>query len=158
MGCSMVHFGNDESFRLPILSNAGFSVLVCGTSVTALHDAVFGMDIDADLFSEGGAPFDAYVPSLARKLNPAPLIVFQGAHERCNPSEFDLVIPSFSHSRDWLASISDLLKHSSSIQEHSKALRIQSSLLREDSARVRAKSRQERERLRQLKLPDHREE
>ncbi|HEU5403039.1 MAG TPA: hypothetical protein VFU86_16905 [Terriglobales bacterium] len=141
----VIHFGVDSSYRLPLLQNAGFEVVDCGTSVPRFHRAVRNHEVFAVAVSHNASRELPIVEEL-RALKPVPLILFAGVDVSHGYPDFDLVIPSLTPPPNWLTQLSELLKKSKRVAEESAAIRAQSVTLRQQSAALRAKSASTRKR------------
>ena len=110
MAASVVHFGDDVCFRLPVLRSAGYTVAECDS--LEMLTAALARNPDAVLLeAEPLAPMrDAAV--LVRSSSRAALILFCNETGRPVPDEFDLVIPSLTAPEQWLDKIAALLQQS----------------------------------------------
>ena len=74
----------------------------CGTSIPKLSATLQLLQSDAVVVEEDGAALGNEVLAAARSLSSAPFILFQGDGQMYDASQFDLVIPPRSPSKDWL--------------------------------------------------------
>lgn len=141
----VIHFGVDSSYRLPLLQNAGFEVVNCGTSLPDFTRAIDSHEVCAVAVSQDSSN-ELQVIKEVRSIKPVPVIVFArvGAPERF--PDVDLVIPALTPPPNWLKQIAVLLQKSREIAEQAASIRSQPAALRQESAALRAKSASERER------------
>lgn len=149
MPARVIHFGVDKCHRLTVLRRAGYSVDACN-SLGQLRLALLS-EIDPDVVmmsdDDGSVPADAI--SLTRSESLAPVIFFPSSDRGAELAQFDLVVPTFTPSDDWLLDLAILIVRSRRIRARSQILVEQSRLLRKESEEVRARSHQEQERARQ---------
>lgn len=104
---SLVHFGVDTCFRLPVLRSAGFCIVECEsidellTALTAHPDAV--------LLEEEQDRLTGQAIAVARSQSDAPVVLF--AAEPClQTCRVDLLIPAFTTPERWLEQIRVLVE------------------------------------------------
>jgi hypothetical protein len=144
LAATIVHFGEDPCFRVPVLRSAGYTVAAC-ESLDQLAILLSG-DAEAIAFEDEPDFPTREAVALARARSSAPVVLFRNVPELLVPDEFDLVIPSLTAPEDWLKKIANLLEHSRAIRAASQTLHQTSASLREDSAAIRAQTRRIRER------------
>jgi hypothetical protein len=145
---SLIHFGLDVCFRIPVLEDAGYSVIEC-LGINDLHAHLTGFQqFDAVAMGSTQDVRLGSVISLVRATSTAPLILFKSFDEEHPDDEFDLVIPVCVLPNRWLKDIDSLIRESRGLRAHSRALRASSASLREDSTALAGKSRVECERSR----------
>jgi hypothetical protein len=148
---SLIHFGPDNCFRIPVLEDAGFSVVEC-LGINDLHAHLTGFQpLDAVAMGNTQDVRLGSVISLVRATSTAPLILFESFDEERpadEDDEFDLVIPVCAMPYQWLKDIDNLIHLSRKIRERSQALRATSEALRGDSSALVEKVRIELERSR----------
>lgn len=143
MAARIVHFGVDESFRLAILSRAGFKVEDCDSSLSRLATTLRKhRRVNAVVLSEcdgqEGSAIEAL--TLARSECKAPVILFRSASPRSNHTDVDLVIPNLTEPGVWLQAIYAVIARSQRLTEESHAIRHTSRKLVQESADARLKS------------------
>ncbi len=153
MAAHLVHIGEDDCHRLPVLQRAGYSVSQCA-SVLQFRAAVnaspeVGAILVSDTVLDGGTE----VLAMARALTPAPLILFQNPTRTWVPRTFDLVIDTLMPPGEWLRELDSVIDRSREMQEETARLIVESVQLRQESADVRESSRQERARARRGREP-----
>lgn len=143
MAATIVHFGEDTCFRLPVLRSAGYSVEACG-SLDVLSSL---LDLETEAVTlEAPAALVRQAATLTRRRCGASLVLFRNESGLIEADGFDLVIPALTAPEDWLREIAALLERSRAIRADSQALAQLSASLRDDSAAVREQTRMLRER------------
>jgi hypothetical protein len=146
MSASLIHFGVDDCYRVPVLKEAGFFVEEC-RSVRRLHSALLGSpEPDAVAIAESDEIEVTEAVFLVRSNCAAPLILFQGRNRCFETSGFNLVIPPLTEPHAWLNDLVSLIEHSQMIRSRSQSIHAQSTLLRRQVAEAVAKSQRERRR------------
>jgi hypothetical protein len=144
MAVTVVHFGEDICYRLPVLRSAGYAVEQCDSLE---HFSMFlAWDPDVVVLEE-----EPLVPlrkaiSFTRARSNASLVLFRHDLGTTLVEECDLVIPTLTAPEEWLVEIATLLERSRIIRADSQTLVQKSALLREDSAAVRELTREIRAR------------
>lgn len=131
MAATLVHIGTDQCARLLVLQHAGYAVESCGTSLAKLARQLRREDVVAVAVTEDGPLICDDVIAIARKATPAPLILFAGVDNRCDPSGFDLVIQPGTTVERWLERVRESIEKSRAIREQSLTLRARALELRE---------------------------
>jgi hypothetical protein len=144
MATSVIHFGEDICFRLPVLESAGYSVAECHS--IELLSAALRHNPEAVLLEEEPQSLIEAAAFLTRSRSAASLILFHSEVDSFTAGDFDLVIPSLTPPEEWLSEIADLLQQSRTIRAESQTLLKASSSLRQDSAAVRKAVSEERAR------------
>jgi hypothetical protein len=144
MSVSVVHFGEDMWYRLPVLRSAGYNVEQCDSLENFSTFLAWGPEM-VILEEEPQVPLRKAI-SFARARSNASLVLFR--HELATPlvEECDLVIPSLTAPEEWLVEIATLLEQSRIIRADSQALAQKSASLRKDAAAVREMTREIRAR------------
>lgn len=143
MAATIVHFGEDTCFRLPVLRSAGYRVEACGSL-----DILSGLlDLETEAVTLEDAPSELVrkAVTLTRTRTRASLVLFRNETHPIEADGFDLVIPALTAPEDWLKEIAELLGRSRAVRADSQALAHASASLREDSAAVREQTRMLRE-------------
>lgn len=136
---TLVHFGLDQCFRIPVLEKAGFRIADCD-SLDALSLQLMQQPKALLLEDEPLAEIDCAI-SLSRSYADVPVVYF-----RCSPDipairSKDLVIPSFTAPDDWLREIRELVARSQAVMAESQRLRAESAALARKCAAVHEDSR-----------------
>jgi CheY-like chemotaxis protein len=137
---TVVHFGIEQSPKVIVLTLCGHGIRDCGASVPELNDALLQNDLDAIVVSESAESGSADVIKLSRSLTTAPLILFQGANQKYEPQDFDLIIPYETHSATWLDSVERLIEESRRVRAHADVVEGTAARLRQDSALLQEES------------------
>ena len=104
---SLVHFGVDTCFRLPVLRSAGFRIAEC-ESMEELSQALRSHP-DAVVLEEDPDKGALQVIALAWSQSDAPVVLF--ASEPCLETyRVDLIIPAFTTPERWLEEIKALVE------------------------------------------------
>lgn len=143
MAATIVHFGQDTCFRLPVLRSAGYAVEEC-ESLDRLSGLLAG-NADAVMLEEEWQLYTPEAVALTRAYSSAPVVLFRNEPNPVVFDGFDLVIPPLTAPEDWLRQIADLLEHSHAVQTAASELARSSATLRQESASVRDESRRLRE-------------
>jgi hypothetical protein len=144
MATSVIHFGEDICFRLPVLESAGYEVADCH-SVEMLSAALSKFP-EAVLLEEEPKLLVEAAAFLTRSRSAASLILFRSEVDSFKAGDFDLIIPSLTPPDEWLTEIATLLERSRTIRMNSQTLHKASSSLRQDSAALRKVVSEERAR------------
>ena len=117
---SIIYFGSDRCHRLPVLKQAGFSVVECD-SLWLLNSILIQFpDPDAIAIEENDEIDVDLVLSLVRSYCTAPIVLFENAKAFPGPSEFALVVPLLTDPHQWvrdLASLSSSAAHRTTRQQ-----------------------------------------
>jgi hypothetical protein len=133
---SIVHYGVDQSCRVPLLQHTGFEVADC-ESLPLLRQLLRSTVFDGILIA---VPPTTELIRTSRRLSGAPLIYFASDSTAICDPRFDLVIEPFTRPDEWIASVHKLLEESLRIRAESDLLRTQSGCIREESLRLRTES------------------
>jgi hypothetical protein len=106
---SVVHYGVDKCFRIPVLRTFGFGVSEC-SSFPHFKLLLRSASVDAVLFPQ--LPTDDLVGAV-HNISPAPLVYFSDDLPIDGDHRVDLAIPPLTKPLDWLLSIERLLKRTS---------------------------------------------
>lgn len=144
MAATVVHFGVDICYRLPVLRSVGYAVEQCDSIE---HFSTF-LAWDPDMVVLEDEPL---VPlrkaiSFARARSSASLVLFRNDTATMLVEECDLIIPSLTAPEEWLGEMATLLEQSRTIRADSQALLRKSASLRQDVAAVREMTREIRAR------------
>lgn len=134
---SVVYYGIDDVFCIPVLQYAGCDVADCNT-LPDLTRLLASLEADAVVFAQ--EPDDSLL-NAARSLSDAPLVCFASDLAAEKDRQFDLVIEPCTSPKEWVASVQQLLQQSRAVRAKSALLRASSASLREESAVVRAETR-----------------
>jgi hypothetical protein len=141
---TVIHFGEDICFRLPVLKYAGYAVEECDSMER--FSSLLRWNPDAVLLEEEPLVPVFEASSLARTQSSASLVLFRHAILGGVPHhDFDLIIPPLTTPEEWLTDIAALLERSRVIRTQSEALHRQSAALRQNSAAVRELTREIRD-------------
>lgn len=146
---SVVHYGIDQSCRIPLLRYTGFEVAEC-ESLLRLRQLLRAGDFDGILVAE--SPSTALIRT-SRQLSAAPLIYFASDATAIHDRDFDLIIEPFTPPDEWIRSVQNLLERSGRIRSQSGRLREASVQLRAESAAIRAATRASLQRSRDRRNP-----
>ncbi|HEY3990795.1 MAG TPA: hypothetical protein VGM02_15940 [Acidobacteriaceae bacterium] len=135
MAASVVHFGDDVCFRLPVLRSAGYSVATCDS--LELLSMTLTWDFDAVIVEEKPRALTRDAVSLIRSRSRASVILFRTEIDNVIPGELDLVIPTLTAPEAWLSEIAALIQWSQQLRAESQALSRQAVALRENSVAIR---------------------
>lgn len=107
VAATIVHFGQDTCFRLPVLRSGGYTVETCA-SLEQLAILASKAEV-VTLEEEPGGPIRE-VLALTRARSQASVVLFRNDSEAAIPKDIDLVIPAFTAPEDWLKQIAGLLQ------------------------------------------------
>jgi hypothetical protein len=111
MAARIIYFGPDTCHRLPILSNAGYTIENC-TSIEQLRAALKAIDqADAVLLTDSGNGVPEAIDFLGSH-SAVPLILFCDSQSNSPGSGVDLIVPILTPPSLWLAEIETLLDQS----------------------------------------------
>lgn len=144
MATTIIHFGEDTCFRLPVLRSAGYTVEEC-ESLDVFAGLLNG-NTDAVMLEEEPEISAPRVVTLIRARSSAPIILFRNGGIQSASDGFDLIIPALTAPEDWLRQIADLLEQSRAVRAESMALTQTAAALRQESAAVREAAGRIRER------------
>jgi hypothetical protein len=117
---SLVHFGVDTCFRLPVLRSAGFRIVECESInefSLALTSHPHAVVLEEEPDSAAGQAI-----AVARSQSDAPVILF--AAEPCLHSyRVDLIIPAFTTPERWLEQIWALVERTHPAQQELPLMR-----------------------------------
>lgn len=116
---TIVYFGRDNCFRLPILRSAGYTVETCDSL-----DQLAILASKAEVVTLGEKPEVPIreVLALTRARSRAPVILFRNDSEAAIPKGIDLLIPALTAPEDWLKQIAGLLQQSRTRRAESPVL------------------------------------
>ena len=140
MAATVVHFGEDICYRLPVLRSAGYAVEQCdsleqfSTFLSSAPDVVV-------LEEDPQVPLLKAI-SFTRARSSASLVLFRHDIAMTLAEGCDLVIPTLTAPEEWLSKIAMLLERSCSAGEDSQALVRKSASLRQDAAAVKEMNRE----------------
>jgi hypothetical protein len=144
MAATVVHFGEDICYRLPVLRSAGYTVEQCDSLEHFSTFLAWGPDMVV-LEEEPLVPLRKAI-SFTRARSKASVVLFRHDTGTMLLEECDLVIPTLTAPEEWLVEIATLLEQSRTIRADSQALAQKSASLREGSAAVREMTREIRAR------------
>ncbi len=146
MADRIVHFGTDDCHRALVLTNTGYEVADCGTSLKALESALQENEFCAIAISEDHTRLAEQAAITARSLTAVPIILFEGAARRYDSSNFDHIIERGTPPPDWLRQFAAVVDRSRATREQSRNISRESAFLQQQSAGTRAIARSGRER------------
>lgn len=144
MAATVVHFGEDICYRVPVLRSAGYAVEQCDSLEHFSTFLAWNPDVVA-LEEEPLIPLRKAI-SFARARSSASLVLFQHDISATPLEECDLIVPALTAPEEWLDEIATLLERSRTIRADSQALVRKSASLRQDAAAVREMTREIRAR------------
>jgi hypothetical protein len=139
---SLVHFGVDSCFRLPVLRSAGFRISEC--DVLDELPIALASDPDAIVLEEEPQFLMEQAIALTRLQSTAPLIVFASETLRQAPP-VDLVIRPLTTPEMWLWEIESLIARCQQLRAEAREIRQASAALFRSVAATRQASRETRE-------------
>ena len=137
---TIVHFGIDEQAALPVLTQAGYKILTCGTSIALLSHALDQNDPDAVAISEATHSPNESLWNCIRSRTKAPVVIFAGVTSHCNLPEVDLVIAPLTPTREWLTAIAALVEDCRARRKEVQQTRESASHLRREAEGLREKA------------------
>jgi hypothetical protein len=144
MSVSVVHFGEDMWYRLPVLRSVGYNVEQCDSLE---HLSTFlAWSPDMVVLEEEPLVALRKAISFTRARSNASVVLFRHEVSTTLVEECDLIIPSLTAPEDWLLELAILLERSRTIRADSQALAQKSASLRKDAAAVREMTREIRAR------------
>ena len=152
MAARIVHFGVDDSFRLAILSSAGFEVEDCDSSLLQFADALRKSPDAVVLSEDEGLDCTAQkAATLARSECKAPVVLFRNAGTVHEYPELDLIIPTLTEPSIWLQAIHAVILRARKVQIESKLMQQKSASLTQQSTNARKRFQATRQRRAQLR-------
>lgn len=153
MAAAILHFGDDRCPALPVLRSAGYRVEVSDSIGHLRTRLQTGVEPDAASMTDESGPERQEAVSLLRTTTAVSLILFRSPDGDALPdfdrdpfeAEFDLIVPCWVSSSEWLSEVSDVVEQSRLIQVLSGRMREQSAELRKQSSDLRSNSRRLRE-------------
>lgn len=143
---TIIHFGEDQFLRLPVLRKAGYLVQKC-LSIPEFKEYLSSNRTPcAIVMAEANASSMERAISLARSRTSAPVILFPGTRRTNLEARFDLIIPALTPPREWLLDLNNLIAWSGALRSEATITQEQAARLREECEKLRAHSRMERER------------
>lgn len=146
MTATIVHFGEDQFVRLPVLRKAGYLVHKCLSVPEFTEYLGINPKPSAIVMAEANASSIERAISLARSRTSAPLVLFPGTRRTNLESRFDLIIPALTPPQEWLADLNNLVAWSGALRSEATITQEHAVRLREECQKLRANSRMERER------------
>lgn len=146
MTATIVHFGEDQFVRLPVLRKAGYLVHKCLSVPELAEFLTINPNPAAIVVAEANASSIEKAISLARSRTSAPLILFPGTRRTYVESRFDLIIPALTPPGEWLVDLNNLVAWTVALRSEPTITDEQAARVREYCQKLRAKSRLERER------------
>lgn len=131
---SLIHYGIDQNFRIPLLTRSGFDVTE-GDSLPSFTQLLKLSAFDAILLAKAPTPT---LIRTSRRLSCAPLIYFAADQSHPDDARFDLVIEPLTPPDEWIESVRGLLYESRRIVAKSAQLREETLRLRAESTAARA--------------------
>jgi len=117
MGTRVIEFGAVPSGILALLTGNGYEVDACGTSISKLKQVLKQPDdLGAIVLGESGTSEALGILTSVRSLGNVPLILFQDETKTCDPSQFDLVIPTDPPLPNLLREVAELVERSRAIR------------------------------------------
>jgi CxxC-x17-CxxC domain-containing protein len=158
MAAALLHFGDDLCPALPLLRSQGYRVELSGSILDLRIRLNAGDEPNAVSMTDEMGLDRRQAIHLVRSSTRASLILFRTTDDDWFPdidldpseAEFDLIVPRWPFSSEWLREISDVVEQSRYIQALSRQLCEQAAELRRESSQARMKFRQLR--LRSLQL------
>jgi hypothetical protein len=144
MVATVVHFGEDVCYRLPVLRSAGYAVEQCdsleqfSTFLSSAPDVVV-------LEEEPQVPLLKAI-SFTRARSSASLVLFRHDSATTLAEECDLIIPALTAPEEWLSEIATLLQRSCAAREDSRALVRKPATPHQDATAVKEMTREVRAR------------
>lgn len=136
---SILHVGDDLTFRIPVMERAGFSVCRTGCSVENLQKGVSSApDPSALVFHADVEPIPSPVLNFANTLC-SPLIFFDSAIVVQDHESFDLVIPVLTPPWAWLECLNAAIEYSKTIQNRSRQLLKEAAVTRSECQKLRSR-------------------
>lgn len=126
MGARILHFGLDESNRVPVLRSAGYVVEAC-PSLPNLDSALHhDGEPAAVVMSDSHASESHAVLNMVHSSSFAPVILFERTTYCPDERDFDLVIPNLTPVKEWLAKIAATIERPRAFHPSEREIRQQS--------------------------------
>ena len=148
MAARVIHFGNDDCYRLSVLRRAGYEIADCSDVIQFRAALESETEADAIMLNDSEGMVTEHVISLASEC-PAPTILFSNTARSYQTEEVELVVPALTPPHEWLLDLANLIIRTRTLRACSRLLQEQSQQLRREAAGVCEKSRRERARSRQ---------
>jgi hypothetical protein len=124
---SILHVGDDLSYRIPVMETAGLTVVRSECAVPAVeHRLAQPAAFSAITFHCDAVPPDSMVVSATRGLSAAPLVLFQNPLIEGDAACFDLVIEAHTPPSTWVRSLKVAIENAHSLRRIAQALRLES--------------------------------
>jgi len=142
MAARVIHFGWDNSFRVPVLRAAGFRVQETRSLDELSVDLQDDEDLGAVVISE-----DLEIPSenaaeVVRQCTLAPVILFRRTRQDIDGTRFDKVFDSSVAPWDWLGETAALIARCRALREYSDQLWAETAQVWEEFQRQQERARQ----------------
>lgn len=116
----VIHFGDDECYRTPIMRAAGYEVELC-TCIPELQAALkSGEAADLICISESYNQPREDALAISRAMSGAPVVLFRSTMHRYISDRFDLEIDTLATPEVWLVHIGKLILKSQAMQGRSR--------------------------------------
>lgn len=137
----LIHFGEDECYRTPIMRGAGYNVEQC-ESIPDLQQALKSPETtDLICISESYHRPREDALAISRALSKAPVVLFRSTMHRYIADRFDLEIDTLAEPEVWLLQLDGLIEESRKNGDPSRQTTTASQKLREESAAARKQPR-----------------
>jgi hypothetical protein len=140
---SVVHFGNRDLYRVPVLRNAGYEVRESDSLDRFRIELERDLNIDAVIMSEVKPRHAEQAAVLARERCTSPLILFRHPDVTVDESKFDRVFSWFYPESFWLFETAMLVQWSMELRQSSERLRMESRAAWAETRRQRVRARLE---------------
>jgi len=117
MAARVIHFGWDDSFRVPVLRAAGFEVWESRSLDELSLDLQRDDDVGAVVISEDLEVSSENAAEVIRRSTLAPVILFRRTRQEIDRSRFDQIFDSSILPWVWLGEMAALIARSRALRE-----------------------------------------
>jgi hypothetical protein len=143
---TVIHFGSDDCFRVPLLRGAGYEVHEPSSLENLKIHLLRKGEVDAVILSGVEPAFAEKAASLVRQRSAAPLILFRHPDVAVEESRFDRVFSWSMPEAQWLFETAVLVMQARVLRAQSEALRAEAEAVRIESRRQQARAESEKRR------------
>jgi hypothetical protein len=139
---TVLHVGNDLTYRIPVMERAGLAVFRSECSANGIRSAFReAKTFHLIAFPAGGWQSDSPgVVSTARSLTNSPLVLLGDPPAELEVHGFDLIIPAYTDPAVWLKSLTSAIEEARKLAQRSRELREECADVRAASWELQARS------------------
>jgi hypothetical protein len=135
MAAQVIHFGNDDCYRVPVLRATGFEVIEAKSLDELGVDLQRNRQVDAVIVSEDIEPTAERAADIVRRSALAPVVLFRRSQREINKSKFDKVYTYMTPPDVWLNETVVLIAKGYKLQAEAARLRAEAAAVQAETLR-----------------------